>query len=176
MAMVSWARLLGVSACGLRRGAWYKVLARSASDVQLQVHRGVAQVPRALLELRDRPPSEWTVVPAAGARDTYVVCPNCRARQPLPDKHLTIARCPRCNEAFAVAGPTVETPHRDLRMTRRRRGTDRRAGKRRVAIRRTTVVVVFMERREAERRAPSERRLDSRRGWPIDRRRRATVW
>ncbi len=162
MAMVSWARLLGVSACGLRRGAWYKVLARSATAVQLQVHRGVARVPRALLELRDRPPSEWTVVP--------------RARQTLPDKHLTIARCPRCNEAFAVAGPTVETPHRDLRMTRRRRGTDRRAGKRRVASRRTTVVVVFMERREAERRAPSERRLDSRRGWPIDRRRRATVW
>ena len=176
MAIASWARLLGVSACGLRRGAWYKVVARSATDVQLQVHRGVARVPRALLELRDKPPTEWTVVPAAGARDSYVVCPNCRARQPLPDRPLTIARCPRCNEAFAVPGPTVDTPHRDLRMTRRRRASDRRDGERRVAPRRTTVVVVFMERRQEERRAPGERRLESRRGRAIDRRRRATVW
>lgn len=176
MAMANWARLLGVSAHGLRRGAWYKVLARSATDVRLQVHRGVAQVPRTLLELRDTPPTEWTVVPAAGAHDSYVVCPNCRARQPLPDTHLTVARCPRCNEAFAMPGRTVDTPHRDLRMTRRRRGTDRRAAERRVATRRTTLVVVFMERRLAERRAPEERRLASRRGWAIDRRRRATAW
>jgi len=174
-----WARLLGVAGCGLRRGAWYPVAAVSATEVQVHVRGRITRVPRALLELRDRPPGEWTVVPA-GAREGYVVCPNCRTRESLPDLSTRLVRCPRCNEAFpvgwAVTAAPVDTLRKDLRMTRRRRARDRRGSERREATRRTVTLVVSEDRRVAERRADEERRAAYPRRYETDRRRKATVW
>lgn len=184
MQRMRWARLVGVAGCGLRRGAWYPVVALSATEVQLHVRGRVARVPRALLELRDRPPREWTLVPA-GTHDAYLVCPNCRARQSLPDTRVPVVRCTRCNDPFAVtwnglgpapSSPSVDTLRRDLRMTRRRRSTDRRAGlERRAATRRVAVMVVFVERRLGERRLLDDRRVGLIRRAPLERRRRAAV-
>ncbi|MGH7751382.1 MAG: hypothetical protein ACREN5_01085 [Gemmatimonadales bacterium] len=174
----------------------------------------MAKLPRSLLELRVAPPCEWTVVRGplnaarvpAGARDGYVVCPNCRHRDPLPDARVSTTRCPRCNEVFTVAwdeayprmaqgggreralvravGPQVvtrplwDTLAPDRRMTRRRSTANRRTGlERRTAARRALILATkFLERRLAERRQPTKRRTDRDRRNGSERRRRAAGW
>jgi hypothetical protein len=198
-----WARLRSVAAGKLRLGAWYPVEVVSARDVSVLVHGRVERVARALVELREQPPREWTVVRGpfnaarvpASAREGYVVCPNCRHREPIPEGRPAITRCGRCNGAFAVAwegeaeraagvpgasgrgatGP--ETLRGDLRMTRRRAGRDRRAGaERRTTQRRVVVIAVLAERRMAERRAGRDRRAGVDRRLPVERRRRSVPW
>jgi len=155
MATVRWARLRRVASCGLRLGAWYPVAALSATEVQVHVHGRVARVPRAMLDLREAPPHEWSVVRGpfnlvrvpVGARDGYVVCPNCRHRETIPETRSAVQRCPRCNGAFAVAwdrppdspSPAPATLRRDSRKSRRRSGVDRRIERRASAERRSRV-------------------------------------
>ena len=111
MRVEQWARVRGVAACGLRLGGWYAVVGLTAREVQVYVHGRVVRVPRALLELRAAPPRECTVVRGplnavrvpAGARDGYLVCPNCRSREFLPEGRPPVQRCARCNAAFPVA-------------------------------------------------------------------------
>jgi uncharacterized protein YbaR (Trm112 family) len=140
-------------------------------------------VDRSLLELRNTPPREWTVARPERASGPYLVCPSCRHRASLPDRHVTAMRCPRCNDLFPIVWndgspePSREQLRPDLRMTRRRVVRDRRNS---------------AERRDAERRVigwgplPAERRLSERRmtvyrrsGWDrrgiVERRRRATT-
>lgn len=194
MRVAQWARLQTPARCGLRWGAWYPVMGLTPREAQLWVRGRALAVARSLLELRSTPPREWTVARTPGASDPYLVCPSCRHRSHLPDRHVATLRCPRCNELFTIAwddratepAPRATTPpsrdelQPDRRMSRRRMLRDRRNGP---------------DRREVERRAPTyasagvavERRLVERRervyrrsGWDrramVERRRRATSW
>src|SRR5439155_15241948 len=103
MRVVRWARLQSAATCGLRLGAWYPVTGLTAREAQVQVRGRMVMVPRSLLELRATPSQEWTVVPPrvdptrplAGGRDGYVVCPNCRHRDTLPEARVAKLRCAR---------------------------------------------------------------------------------
>ncbi|HYT04930.1 MAG TPA: hypothetical protein VEM13_08650 [Gemmatimonadales bacterium] len=110
-AQLHWARLKAEAPYPLRRGAWYRVTTRTASDFVLDVNRKPVHVPQSLLELvAGRPPRRWSVVrrPAKAVRlpdswgDHYAVCPSCRHRAPLHGSPHTL-RCPRCNGLFFVA-------------------------------------------------------------------------
>jgi hypothetical protein len=186
-----WARLRRVAECGLRLGAWYPVVGLTAGEVQVRVHGKLARVPRTLLELRAAPPGEWTVVRGplnalrvpAGARDGYLVCPNCRSRQSLPDDGRGTERCGRCNAAFPVAWDRIgaATPNalaEDRRMTRRRIGSERRTGgtRRASAGRRVTPGSWPAERRVAVRRRRLEQRSGLERRLVGERRQRAVRW
>jgi len=96
--------------CQLRRGAWYRVLRLAPMEAVLDVARREIAVPREYLQIRSNPPRRWTVVPLpsgalrvpASWGNRYGVCPNCRARSPLGDRHPKL-RCNRCNGLFDVA-------------------------------------------------------------------------
>lgn len=161
MSALHWVRLWTSERCGLRLGGWYRATALTAREAHVSVRGQLVKVSRALLEVRVTPPSEWTVVrgPLAATRlggavrDGYLVCPNCRHRDPLPGTCIPRTRCARCNEVFPVAWsepyprsteigrerprgqpiasqetipPPQERFSRDRRMARRRSSFDRR--------------------------------------------------
>ncbi len=105
-----WARLCKDKACGLRRGAWYRVVRGEPDGVVLALGRDEITVSRDLLEFVSTRPVKWTVVERSrrsisllarwGMR--YAVCPSCRLRQ-VPTGQPTTLRCGRCNELFEVA-------------------------------------------------------------------------
>jgi len=73
-------------------------------------HRKVG-VLRAWLEIAQRPPLRWSVVHGSAEnrkappqlRGTYGVCPNCRARAPLPKKTtVRTLECARCRQEFEI--------------------------------------------------------------------------
>lgn len=202
MTATHWVRLSTSAKCGLRLGAWYRADALTAREAHVSVRGRLVKVPRSLLETRLTPPTEWTVVcsalPAAplagGRRDGYLVCPNCRYRDALPESRVSKTRCTRCNEVFPIAwgetypprGQSVASrkpplPHHerlrpDHRMTRRRSSVDRRRlAERRSAERRVLALAqVPVERRVAVRRAAKRRSGRDRRG-RIDRRQRVAI-
>src|SRR2546429_2191566 len=108
--LAQWARLLTPGRLGLRAGAWYSVVGRTPKEVQLAVRGRTVTVTRTLVELRDTPPSDWTVVHPVGGRESYMVCPACRHRVPLPERHVDTVRCPRCNAAFGIAWGATRAP------------------------------------------------------------------
>src|SRR2546429_6132750 len=133
--LAQWARLLTAGRLGLRAGAWYSVVGRTPKEVQLAVRGRTVTVARTLVELRDTPPSDWTVVHPVGGRESYMVCPACRHRVPLPERHVDTVRCPRCNAAFGIAwgatrapAPPSEGLKPDRRLARRRTSAERRGG------------------------------------------------
>jgi hypothetical protein len=136
---------------------------RTPKDVQLTVRGRTVTIARSLVELRDSPPSEWTVVHPAGSRDTYLVCPACRHRAQLPERDVATLRCPRCNVAFTIAWGALRASapagglRADRRVARRRTHAERRSG---------------LDRRGATRRAELPRRAVRRRAL-LDRRRAA---
>lgn len=93
----------------IRRGAWYRVLDLGDLDAVLEVNKRPVTVLRAMLEIQQRPPLRWTVVPRPrGGRKPppelgveYGVCPSCRTRAPLPKKARDL-KCPRCKQEFDV--------------------------------------------------------------------------
>ncbi len=213
MRVIQWARLHSFATGGLRLGAWYPVVALTAREAQVRVRGRLAQVPRSLLEFRVAPPREWTVVRGplnaarvpVGVREGYLVCPNCRHRDSLPDTRVPTTRCPQCNEAFTVAWdeayprttpgvrarplaqgvraqevtrPMWDTLAPDRRMTRRRSSANRRTGfERRLTERRALVLATMLvERRRADRRQPVKRRSGRERRNVTERRQRAAVW
>ena len=109
MAFEQWARLCEDVCCGLRRGAWYKVLFAGHDLVVVDVERERLLIPRDVLEFVDARPASWTVVlhtresvsfpPHRGKR--FAVCPNCRLRQ-VPTGRPHMLRCQRCNGLFEV--------------------------------------------------------------------------
>ena len=193
-ATVRWARLRRPAECGLRVGAWYPVAALSATEVRVYVRGQLVRVPRTLVELRTAPPGEWTVVRGpfnaarvpASAREGYLVCPNCRHREPIPEERPAVRRCARCNTAAAVAWSEVPAPagarvslsRTDRRMTRRRTfGTRRRTADRRIADRRTLPLIGYqVEQRLAQRRSLRSRRVVADRRSGVERRRRVAAW
>jgi len=213
MSAVHWVRLWTSERCGLRLGGWYRATALTAREAHVSVRGQLVKVSRALLEVRVTPPSEWTVVrhPRAatrmggGVRDGYLVCPNCRHRDPLPETRIPRTRCTRCNEVFPVAWsepyprstesgrerprgqpvasqetipPPQERLSPDHRMTRRRSSADRRrSGDRRSAERRALALgSVVVERRVAGGRRGTGRRSGRERRGGVDRRQRMALW
>jgi len=192
--VVRWARLRRPADCGLRVGAWYPVAALSATEVRVYVRGQLVRVARTLVELRTAPPGEWTVVRGpfnaarvpASARDGYIVCPNCRHREPIPEERPAIRRCARCNTAAAVAWSDVPAPaaarvsslKSDRRLTRRRSfGSRRRTPERRIADRRVLPLLGYqIEQRLEQRRSALPRRYVTDRRSGIERRRRVAAW
>ena len=93
----------------LRKGAWYRVLEMNDLQAVVEVNRRKVGVLRAWLEIRDRPPQRWAVVEGSKhnskapppLRGTYGVCPNCRARTPLP-KRARAHLCKKCGQEFEI--------------------------------------------------------------------------
>jgi hypothetical protein len=106
----AWARLRVDTNCGLRRGAWYRVLGFTRDQAVLEVTRERVPVERRLLQTVFAPPTRWSVVPRPeeaarmpaqwGTR--YAVCPVCHGRAPLNDFPREM-RCPHCHGTFAIA-------------------------------------------------------------------------
>ena len=148
---------------GLRAGAWYPVVSRTPKEVQLTVRGRTVTIARSLVELRDTPPSEWTVVHPSNGRESYMVCPACRHRAQLPERQVDTSRCPRCNVAFTIGWGASRAPlageglKPDRRVRRRRGGRERRTGRERRAAARGAGV----QRRNGERRAALDRRRRS---------------
>lgn len=107
----AWARLKSDVSCGLRRGAWYRVVGLTPDEAVLQVpRRERVRVPRHLLQTLFARPRHWTVVPRPSDADQatdhwrarYAVCPGCRARAPITGYCVDL-RCPKCDGVFAIA-------------------------------------------------------------------------
>ena len=109
-----WARLNADLSCGLRRGAWYRVVRLTPDEAVLQVpRREQVRVPRRYLETLGSRPRQWTVVPRprdadaaepppAGWHARYGVCPACRTRAPITGYAVDM-RCPSCDGVFSIA-------------------------------------------------------------------------
>lgn len=105
-----WGRLQVDVDCGLRRGAWYRVVSLTPEEAVLDVNRQRLCVPRASLTIVSAPRQSWTVVRrprdakglAAEWGDKYGVCPGCRNRAPLKGSAQSM-RCPRCSALFRIA-------------------------------------------------------------------------
>ena len=107
MPPILFARLQADVDLKIRRGAWYKVLDMNDLEVVIEVNKRPMKVLRAMLEIQQRHPLRWTVVPHANGRRVkvlgveYGVCPSCRQRAPLP-KRARELKCPRCKQEFEV--------------------------------------------------------------------------
>ena len=119
MAMM-FARIQADVPVKLRRGAWYRVLKLDDLQATIEVNRRPVGVLRAWLELKERPPQRWGVAEGPKEnrkvpphlRGTYGVCPNCRARAPLPKKQVRTLECAKCRQEFEIdwAEVTAVTP------------------------------------------------------------------
>src|SRR5205807_647591 len=124
--LAQWARLLTPGRQGLRAGAWYSVVSRTPKEVQLTVRGRTVTIARSLVELRDTPPSDWTVVHPANARESYMVCPGCRHRAQLPESRY--GRCLRAQIVSRALGPGAGGQRRERRVApRQSRAQPRRA-------------------------------------------------
>lgn len=108
-----WARLNTDLSCGLRRGAWYRVVRLTPDEAVLQVpRREQVRVPRRAVETLSNRPRQWTVVPRpreadaeptpAGWHARYAVCPACRTRAAITG-YVVEMRCPSCAGLFSIA-------------------------------------------------------------------------
>src|SRR6266702_4219392 len=106
-----WARLKADVKCALRKGAWYRILKLTSTEVVLDVRGKPLPLPRGQLQLSSEPALRWSVVasPKHTARfpatwgASYAVCPNCRGRAKLGGQAGSM-RCQRCNGSFEIAG------------------------------------------------------------------------
>src|SRR5258705_4371916 len=106
-----FARLQADVPLKLRRGAWYRVIQLTDLQAVIEINHRKVGVLRAWLEIQQRPPQTWSVVQGSAEnrkapphlRGTYGVCPNCRARAPLPKKPTVRAlECARCRQEFEI--------------------------------------------------------------------------
>ena len=106
---ILFARLQADVPLKLRRGAWYRVIELTDLQAVIEVNHRKVGVLRAWLEIQQRPPQQWSVVTGSAEnrkapphlRGIYGVCPNCRARTPLP-KRVRTHECARCRKEFEV--------------------------------------------------------------------------
>ena len=107
MTATLFARLQADVDVKIRRGAWYRVLDLSDLEAVIEVNKRPMTVLRAMLEIQQRPPLRWTVVPHPKQSRRpilgveYGVCPSCRTRAPLPKKAREL-QCPRCKQEYEV--------------------------------------------------------------------------
>src|SRR5256884_3182147 len=107
----------GVQTCALpilkfalRKGAWYRILKLTSTEVVLDVRGKPLSAPRGQLQLSSEPALRWSVVPSpkhtarfpATWGASYAVFPNCRDRAKL-EGHPASMRCQRCNGSFEIA-------------------------------------------------------------------------
>src|SRR5260370_16607483 len=59
-----WARLKADVKCALRKGAWYRILKLTSTEVVLDVRGKPLSVPRGQLQLSSEPALRWSVVPS----------------------------------------------------------------------------------------------------------------
>ena len=112
-----WARPRADVNRGLRRGAWYRVIALTPHAVTIDVNHDVRTVPREGVDIVATPPQRWSVVPRPSDAvrlpvdwgDWYALCPACRNRTPIKG-HFDTLRCPRCAGLFHVAWEETESP------------------------------------------------------------------
>ncbi|HMH82712.1 MAG TPA: hypothetical protein VK531_07560 [Gemmatimonadales bacterium] len=104
-----WARLQADLNVKLRRGAWYRITQLDPLQAVLDVGGHLLQIPSAFLQVIERPPRQWSVVPRPSDAvrlpenwgDRYAVCPSCRERQSLGGRPRRMT-CRRCHGEFAV--------------------------------------------------------------------------
>ena len=108
MPTILFARLQADVDVKIRRGAWYRILDLGDLEATIEVNKRPVTVLRAMLEIQQRPPLRWTVVPqgtggrkAAKVSVDYGVCPSCRTRAPMPKKAREL-KCPRCKQEYEV--------------------------------------------------------------------------
>lgn len=115
MTAKQWARVRYAGVHGLRRGAWYAVVAEGkAGMLVLSVSKRNVPVPRGQLDLAGEPPAHWSIVEwkasergaqrasEAGIGPTYAVCPGCRARARIEPIDAVSMVCLECGEEFSV--------------------------------------------------------------------------
>ena len=106
---LSWARVKTDLHLGLRRGAWYRVIRETNSQVILDVDHRPATILREYLEFVSVRPDRWTIVErpsnVAGAAvawgQSYGVCPHCTHRAPLVHP-VVEAHCSKCGGSFLI--------------------------------------------------------------------------
>lgn len=106
---MQWARLQTDLNIEIRRGAWYRIRRIGSLQAVIEVRGQQFAVPVAFLEVIDKPPREWTVVPRprdavhmpASWGDRYGVCPSCRERQQIVGRPRRMT-CSRCRGGFQV--------------------------------------------------------------------------
>ena len=109
MPELSWARVKTDLHLGLRRGAWYRVIRETGSQVILDVDHQPATILREYLEFAGVRPDRWTIVErpsdvagaAAGWGQSYGVCPLCTHRASLVHP-VVEARCSKCGGTFLI--------------------------------------------------------------------------
>jgi len=109
MPELSWARVKTDLHLGLRRGAWYRVIRETGSQVILDVDHQPTTILREYLEFVSVRPDRWTIVErpsdvagvAAGWGQSYGVCPHCTHRAPLVHP-VVEARCSKCGGTFLI--------------------------------------------------------------------------
>src|SRR5258708_26314466 len=95
-----WGRLRSDLNLKLRRGALYRITRLDPLQAVLEVGGRLLEVPSAFLQVIERPPRRWTVVPRpndavhlpADCGDRYAVCPSCRERQSVPRRPRPMER------------------------------------------------------------------------------------
>src|SRR5437773_36194 len=100
-----WARLQADLNVKLRRGAWYRITRLDPLRAVLEVGGRLLEIPSAFLQVIERPPRRWSVVPRpndavrlpAGWGERYAVCPRCRGRPSLAGRPRRLP-CRRCGE------------------------------------------------------------------------------
>ena len=106
MPPILFARLQADLNVRIRRGAWYRVLQLHDLEAVIEVNKKPVSVLKAMLEIKPRPPLQWSVVarPAKGPKELgeqYGVCPSCRTRAPLSKRARSLP-CPHCKQEFPV--------------------------------------------------------------------------
>jgi hypothetical protein len=106
---VQWARLQTDLNLQIRRGAWYRIRQLGSLEAVIEVRGQQLLVPAPFIEIIERPPRRWTVVPRP--RDAvrlppewgnrYAVCPSCRERQQIVGRPRRMT-CQRCRIEFHV--------------------------------------------------------------------------
>ncbi len=115
MTAKQWARVRDAGVYGLRRGAWYAVVAEGSSGmIVLNVSMRNVPVPGDQVDFRDDEPSRWSIVQwdpsERGAQRaseigfglTYAVCPSCRSRARIEPSEPEVMVCPECAGEFEV--------------------------------------------------------------------------
>ena len=118
--VVAWARVYATASRShsknLRHGTWYPVIADHLPDrVSLRVGVEKVDVPRTLLEIREKRPIYFSLVTMVATRESaasragqaglgkhYLVCPDCDHRNPFFG-HPERSKCKKCGYEGDVA-------------------------------------------------------------------------
>jgi hypothetical protein len=114
---MQWGRLQIDYNLDIRRGAWYRIRQLGALQAVIDVQGHQVELPTPFLEVVERPPQRWSVVPRprdavrlpSSWGDRYGVCPSCCERQQIAGRprHMT---CRRCRREFPIGWRAASSP------------------------------------------------------------------